>query len=184
MHGHGWGLRGLNVVERHSQTGDLTHLSKPAEFDTLQQVLSELSVPVFYVPGVHDVLEDDGKSYLARFRIHATRFTKRNAHAFAFGDLQRRADEESGRQNRAMHEIPHSPRHDPEFRSWLVWEHGDVLQEVSVGIAKEHGRGRHPGEDDGLLRWPTVEVERRNARGTQGARRLNHIREGCAKRGV
>ena len=48
-------------------TGDLTHLSKPAEFDTLQQVLSELAVPVFYVPGEHDVLEDDGQSYLARF---------------------------------------------------------------------------------------------------------------------
>jgi plastocyanin len=48
-------------------TGDLTHLSKPAEFDTLQQVLSDLSVPVFYVPGEHDVLEDDGKSYLERF---------------------------------------------------------------------------------------------------------------------
>ena len=28
-------------------TGDLTHLSKPAEFDTLQQAMSELSVPVF-----------------------------------------------------------------------------------------------------------------------------------------
>jgi 3',5'-cyclic AMP phosphodiesterase CpdA len=28
-------------------TGDLTHLAKPAEFDTLQQVLSELSMPVF-----------------------------------------------------------------------------------------------------------------------------------------
>jgi len=48
-------------------TGDLTHLSKPAEFDTLQQVLSELSMPVFYVPGEHDVLEDDGKSYRTRF---------------------------------------------------------------------------------------------------------------------
>ncbi len=48
-------------------TGDLTHLSKPSEFDTLQQVLAELSVPVFYVPGEHDVLEDDGKSYLQRF---------------------------------------------------------------------------------------------------------------------
>src|SRR5262252_2098044 len=48
-------------------TGDLTHLSKPAEFDTLEQVLSELSIPVFYVPGEHDVLEDDGKSYLQRF---------------------------------------------------------------------------------------------------------------------
>ena len=48
-------------------TGDLTHLSRPSEFDTLQQVLSELSMPVFYVPGEHDVLEDDGRSYLERF---------------------------------------------------------------------------------------------------------------------
>ena len=48
-------------------TGDLTHLSKPAEFDTLQQVLAERRLPVFYVPGEHDVLEDDGKSYLERF---------------------------------------------------------------------------------------------------------------------
>jgi len=48
-------------------TGDLTHLSKPEEFDTLQQVLTDLSLPVFYVPGEHDVLNDDGMSYLARF---------------------------------------------------------------------------------------------------------------------
>jgi len=48
-------------------TGDLTHLSKPAEFDTLREALGELSVPVFYVPGEHDVLEDDGQSYLERF---------------------------------------------------------------------------------------------------------------------
>jgi 3',5'-cyclic-AMP phosphodiesterase len=48
-------------------TGDLTHLSKAGEFDTLQQVMSELSMPVFYVPGEHDVLDDNGKSYLQRF---------------------------------------------------------------------------------------------------------------------
>ena len=29
--------------------------------------MSELSLPVFYVPGEHDVLEDDGATYLARF---------------------------------------------------------------------------------------------------------------------
>src|SRR4029078_3673884 len=29
-------------------TGDLTHLSKPAEFDLLEQVLSELPMPVLY----------------------------------------------------------------------------------------------------------------------------------------
>ena len=48
-------------------TGDLTHLSKASEFDTLEQVLSEISLPVFYVPGEHDILEDDGRSYLQRF---------------------------------------------------------------------------------------------------------------------
>jgi 3',5'-cyclic-AMP phosphodiesterase len=48
-------------------TGDLTHLSKPSEFGTLQQLMSELSLPVFYVPGEHDVLEDDGKSFLQRY---------------------------------------------------------------------------------------------------------------------
>ena len=49
-------------------TGDLTHLSKPEEFDTLQQVLTSAKVSqVFYVPGEHDVLTDDGRQYLDRY---------------------------------------------------------------------------------------------------------------------
>jgi 3',5'-cyclic AMP phosphodiesterase CpdA len=48
-------------------TGDLTHLSRPTEFDTLQQLVSDLSIPVFYVPGEHDVLEDDGMAFRERF---------------------------------------------------------------------------------------------------------------------
>ena len=49
-------------------TGDLTHLSKPEEFDTLQQVLLSAKVgQVFYVPGEHDVLADDGRQYLERY---------------------------------------------------------------------------------------------------------------------
>ena len=49
-------------------TGDLTHLSKAAEFDTLEQVLKGLPTSqVFYVPGEHDVLNDDGKQYLERY---------------------------------------------------------------------------------------------------------------------
>lgn len=48
-------------------TGDLTHLSKPEEFDTLQQVLTAAKVgEVFYVPGEHDMLADDGRQYLER----------------------------------------------------------------------------------------------------------------------
>jgi 3',5'-cyclic AMP phosphodiesterase CpdA len=49
-------------------TGDLTHLAKPAEFDTLGQLLqSSKAKQVFYVPGEHDNATDDGKEYLARY---------------------------------------------------------------------------------------------------------------------
>ncbi len=49
-------------------TGDISHLSKPSEFDTVDQVLkSAKASQVFYVPGEHDVLGDDGKQYLERY---------------------------------------------------------------------------------------------------------------------
>jgi Icc protein len=49
-------------------TGDLTHSSKPEEFDTLDQVMqSSKAKQVFYVPGEHDNSVDDGKLYLERF---------------------------------------------------------------------------------------------------------------------
>jgi len=49
-------------------TGDNSHLSKPEEFDTVQQMLkSAAAKDVFYVPGEHDVLDDDGKGYRERF---------------------------------------------------------------------------------------------------------------------
>ena len=49
-------------------TGDLSHLSKPSEFDTLDQVLkSSRQKNIFYVPGEHDTSIDDGKQYLERY---------------------------------------------------------------------------------------------------------------------
>ncbi len=49
-------------------TGDLTHLSKPSEFDTLAEALKGLKTgQVFYVPGEHDVLDDNGQMYLDRY---------------------------------------------------------------------------------------------------------------------
>ena len=49
-------------------TGDLSHLSKAAEFDTLDQVLKSCRAKdVHYVPGEHDVLNDNGKQYLGRY---------------------------------------------------------------------------------------------------------------------
>jgi 3',5'-cyclic-AMP phosphodiesterase len=48
-------------------TGDITHLSKPAQFDTGAQLLGATKLPVYTVPGEHDVLEDDRKSYLNHY---------------------------------------------------------------------------------------------------------------------
>lgn len=49
-------------------TGDLTHSSKPEEFDKVQQILKGAHAKeIFYVPGEHDTSIDDGKLYLERF---------------------------------------------------------------------------------------------------------------------
>ena len=49
-------------------TGDLSHLSKPGEFDTLDQVLKgSKQKQIFYVPGEHDVSIDNGQQFLERY---------------------------------------------------------------------------------------------------------------------
>ena len=48
-------------------TGDITHLSKPEQFDNADQIIRGANLPVHYVPGEHDVLDDDGKAYLERY---------------------------------------------------------------------------------------------------------------------
>lgn len=49
-------------------TGDLTHLSKPEEFDTLAGLMQEARTDkVFYVPGEHDVIGDNGAEFFRRF---------------------------------------------------------------------------------------------------------------------
>ena len=49
-------------------TGDITQLSKAEEFDTAREVIKGIRTgEVFYVPGEHDVLTDNGAQYLRRF---------------------------------------------------------------------------------------------------------------------
>lgn len=62
----------INGLDRQPEfilhTGDLTHLAKAQEFDTLDQLLRGLrQKQAFFVPGEHDLLGDDGKQYLDRF---------------------------------------------------------------------------------------------------------------------
>src|ERR1700761_8757958 len=49
-------------------TGDISHLSKPEEFDLASQLLSGLNITELHtVPGEHDVTDGPGADYFARF---------------------------------------------------------------------------------------------------------------------
>src|SRR6476619_4845369 len=46
-------------------TGDISHLSKASEFDDADRIISETRLDVHYVPGEHDLLDDEqGKLHL------------------------------------------------------------------------------------------------------------------------
>ena len=49
-------------------TGDVSQLSRDDEFDDAEQMLKATGLPVFFVPGEHDMLDlDGGKAFLNRF---------------------------------------------------------------------------------------------------------------------
>jgi Icc protein len=49
-------------------TGDVSQLSKDAEFDTADQIIKEAGLPVFHIPGEHDMLDEgNGKAFLDRY---------------------------------------------------------------------------------------------------------------------
>jgi 3',5'-cyclic AMP phosphodiesterase CpdA len=48
-------------------TGDISHLSKVAEFDNADRVISQTRLDVHYVPGEHDFLDEGQKLYLDRY---------------------------------------------------------------------------------------------------------------------
>src|SRR5690242_19746016 len=49
-------------------TGDVSQLSRDEEFDDAEQMLREANLPVFFIPGEHDMLDPEGgKAFLKRF---------------------------------------------------------------------------------------------------------------------
>ncbi|WP_217431242.1 metallophosphoesterase family protein [Pandoraea captiosa] len=48
-------------------TGDVSHLSRPEEFDIAQQIVNGAGLETHYVPGEHDVIGDDGRAFFSRF---------------------------------------------------------------------------------------------------------------------
>src|SRR5277367_2862712 len=54
-------------------TGDITHLSRAGQFDTADQIIRGAGLTTHYVPGEHDLLEDDGRAFYERFTPGAAR---------------------------------------------------------------------------------------------------------------
>jgi 3',5'-cyclic AMP phosphodiesterase CpdA len=48
-------------------TGDISHLSKPAQFDDADKVIGDTRLDVHYVPGEHDFVDPDRKLFLDRY---------------------------------------------------------------------------------------------------------------------
>ena len=48
-------------------TGDISHLSKAAEFDDADRIISQTRLDVHYVPGEHDFLDEELKLYRERY---------------------------------------------------------------------------------------------------------------------
>jgi 3',5'-cyclic AMP phosphodiesterase CpdA len=48
-------------------TGDITHLSRAAQFDTADQIIRTAGLQTHYVPGEHDLLEENGRAFYDRF---------------------------------------------------------------------------------------------------------------------
>jgi len=61
----------INALPRQPEfllhTGDISHLSKPEEFDNVDQILKSTNKEIFFVPGEHDVLNDEGAMFRERY---------------------------------------------------------------------------------------------------------------------
>jgi Icc protein len=83
-------------------TGDHVHLSAPAEFDTVKQIVSTIKTDrVFHVPGEHDVFVDQGKRYRQFFGGGSRgtgyySFDYKGVHFLALANVQASESESNG----------------------------------------------------------------------------------------
>ncbi len=52
-------------------TGDITHLSKEKEFDDAERIISQSRLDTHYVPGEHDIIDEEAKLYKQRYGKNA-----------------------------------------------------------------------------------------------------------------
>jgi 3',5'-cyclic AMP phosphodiesterase CpdA len=73
-------------------TGDVSHLSRAAQFDTAEGIIQGAGLEPHYVPGEHDVLEEDGRTFFERFTKGATKgyysFDRQGVHFVGLNNVQ------------------------------------------------------------------------------------------------
>jgi 3',5'-cyclic AMP phosphodiesterase CpdA len=73
-------------------TGDVSQLSKPAQFDTAEQIIKGAGLETHYVPGEHDVLDEDGRTFFDRFTKGADKgyysFDQQGVHFVGLNNVQ------------------------------------------------------------------------------------------------
>jgi 3',5'-cyclic AMP phosphodiesterase CpdA len=85
-------LRDKGTASLLIHTGDVSHLSRAAQFDTADQIVRGAGLDTHYVPGEHDVLEEDGKSFFERFTKGADKgyysFDQQGVHFVGLNNVQ------------------------------------------------------------------------------------------------
>jgi 3',5'-cyclic-AMP phosphodiesterase len=73
-------------------TGDVSHLSRAAQFDTAEQIIQRAGLDSHFVPGEHDVLDQDGKTFFERFTKGADKgyysFDQHGVHFVGLNNVQ------------------------------------------------------------------------------------------------
>lgn len=83
-------LKGNSSLMIH--TGDVSHLSRDAQFDTAEQIIRGAGLETHFVPGEHDVLTDNGKGFFERFTKGASKgwysFDQQGVHFIGLNNVQ------------------------------------------------------------------------------------------------
>jgi 3',5'-cyclic-AMP phosphodiesterase len=73
-------------------TGDVSQISRTVQFDTAEQIIKGAGMETHYVPGEHDVLDDDGKAFFERFTKGASKgyysFDQHGVHFVGLNNVQ------------------------------------------------------------------------------------------------
>jgi 3',5'-cyclic AMP phosphodiesterase CpdA len=122
-------------------TGGVSQLSRAEQFDTAEQIIKSAGLETHYVPGEHDVLDEDGKAFFERFTKGASKgyysFDQQGVHFIGLSNVQ---DLKAGGLGNLGHDqlewLEQDLRGRPSSQPIVVFAHAptlDRLQGVGLG---------------------------------------------------